>query len=138
MFRHGYTYSGHAASCAAALTNLDILEREGLVARVAELDPVLASGLRGLETHPVVDSARAAGLLAAVVLSEDALEEDPGLLDAVVRAALERGIITIGLRGAYGVLQISPPFVITESEIDHMLSGLADAVAEVATERGLS
>jgi len=137
MFRHGYTYSGHAASCAAALTNLDILERECLVARVAELDPILASGVRGLETHPVVDSARAAGLLAAVVLSEDALEEDPGLLDAVVRAALERGIITIGLRGAYGVLQISPPFVITESEIDYMLSGLGDAVAEVATERGL-
>ena len=136
LFRHGYTYSGHAASCAAALANLDILEREGLVARVAELDPILASGVRGLESHPVVDSTRAAGLLAAVVLSEDALGEDPGLLDAVVRAALERGIITIGLRGAYGVLQISPPFVITRSEIHHMLSGLAEAVAEVSARRG--
>ncbi len=136
IFRHGYTYSGHAASCAAALVNLDILEREGLVARVAELGPILASGVRGLESHPVVDSTRSAGLLAAVVLSEDALAEDPGLLDAVVRAAFRRGIITIGLRGAYGVLQISPPFVITESEIDHMLGGLADAVSVVATERG--
>ena len=136
LFRHGYTYSGHAASCAAALANLDIIEREGLVARVAELDPVLASGVDGLTTHPVVDTTRAAGLLASVVVSEDALQEDPGLLDAIVRATLDRGIITIGLRGAYGVLQISPPFVITESEIDFMLSGLSEAIAEVSAERG--
>ena len=138
MFRHGYTYSGHAASCAAALANLDIIERENLVARVAELDPILAAGVDGLSSHAVVDGTRAAGLLASVVLSEDALQEDPGLLDAVVRAALARGIITIGLRGAYGVLQISPLFVITESEIDLMLSGLSEAVAEVSTTRGFA
>ena len=138
MFRHGYTYSGHAASCAAALANLDIIEREGLVARVAELDPFLASEVGHLTSHAVVDDTRAAGLLASVVLSEDALQEDPGLLDAVVRAALKRGIITIGLRGAYGVLQISPPFVITEPEIDLMLSGLSEAIDEVSTARGLA
>src|SRR5205807_2286173 len=34
IFRHGYTYSGHAASCAVALANIDIIERENLVARV--------------------------------------------------------------------------------------------------------
>ena len=138
MFRHGYTYSGHAASCAAALANLDIIEREGLVARVAELDPFLASEVGHLTSHAVVDDTRAAGLLASVVLSEDALQEDPGLLDAVVRAALKRGIITIGLRGAYGVLQISPPFVITQPEIDLMLSGLSEAIDEVSTARGLA
>ena len=136
MFRHGYTYSGHAASCAAALANLEIIEREGLVARVAELDPVLASEMNGLTSHTIVDTTRAAGLLASVVISEDALQEDPGLLDAIVRSALDKGIITIGLRGAYGVLQISPPFVITESEIDFMLSGLSEAIAEVSAERG--
>src|SRR5450759_1648888 len=42
VFRHGYTYSGHATACAAALANLDILEREGLVGRAAALEPVLA------------------------------------------------------------------------------------------------
>ncbi len=136
MFRHGYTYSGHAASCAAALANLDILEREGLTARAAELEPILAAVVAGLANLPVVDATRAAGLLAAAVLSEEALQEDPGLLDAVVRSAWDKGIITIGLRGAYGVLQISPPFVITPSEIDHMVDGLAEAVAEVSAERG--
>ena len=136
MFRHGYTYSGHAASCAAALANLDILEREGLTTRAAELEPILADGVAGLANLPVVDDTRAAGLLAAAVLSEEALQEDPGLLDAVVRSAWDKGIITIGLRGAYGVLQISPPFVITPSEIDHMVDGLAEAVAEVSAERG--
>lgn len=138
MFRHGYTYSGHAASCSAALANLNIIEREGLVARVAELDPILAAGVDELSSHAVVDGTRAAGLLASVVLSEDALQEDPGLLDAVARAALRRGIITIGLRGAHGVLQISPPFVITESEIELMLEGLSEAIAEVSEVHGFA
>ena len=106
------------------------------MARVAELDP--GPGLRRgrSHAHPVVDTTRAAGLLASVVLSEDVLQEDPGLLDAIVRSALDRGIITIGLRGAYGVLQNIPPFVITESEIDLVLSGLSEAISEVSAERG--
>ena len=45
VFRHGYTYSGHAAACAAAMANLDILEREDLIGRVRILEPVLASAL---------------------------------------------------------------------------------------------
>ena len=138
IFRHGYTYSGHAASCAAALANLDIIEREGLIERVGELESVLGSEVERLEAHSIVDTTRSAGLLAAVVVSEDALEADPGLLQAVADAALDRGVITIGLRGAYGVLQISPAFVITEIEIKHMVTELGEAIAHVTKERAIS
>ncbi len=48
VFRHGYTYSAHPASCAVACANLDLIEREQLVARVAQLEPVLADALQPL------------------------------------------------------------------------------------------
>ena len=46
MWRHGYTYSGHAAACAAALANLDMIEREGLVEGANELERELAECAR--------------------------------------------------------------------------------------------
>ena len=57
-FRHGFTYSGHAACCAAGLANLDILEREELVARVAELEPVLADAVAPLRELDLVAEVR--------------------------------------------------------------------------------
>ncbi len=66
-FRHGYTYSGHTASCAVALANLDLIEREALVARVAALEPVLAATLAPLADHPLVSEVRAGTALLAAV-----------------------------------------------------------------------
>ena len=114
MFRHGYTYSGHPTACAVACANLDLIEREQLVARVAALEPVLADALAPLAAHPLVGEVRAGtGLLAAVEIDEDARAADPGLGPRLVTAIRERGVITRLLRGA--ALQISPPFVITEA-----------------------
>jgi adenosylmethionine-8-amino-7-oxononanoate aminotransferase len=110
VFRHGYTYAGHATACAVALANLDVIEREGLVQRVRTLEPVLAEAMRSLESHPAVAQVRAGvGLLAGVELA------DPSKLQAVIDAAYERGVLVRGIRGV--ALQVSPPFVITEDEI---------------------
>jgi putrescine aminotransferase len=109
-FRHGYTYSGHATACAVGLANLDVIEREGLVQRVRELEPVLAAALTPLAGHPAVADVRTGvGLLGAVELAE------PSKLQAVIDAAYERGVLVRGIRGV--ALQVSPPFVITEDEI---------------------
>ncbi len=116
MFRHGYTYSAHPASCAVALANLGLIEREQLVARVAELEPVLAATLAPLAGHEMVGEVRAGtGLLAAVEIAEDARAADPGIGQRLVAAIRDRGVITRLLRGV--ALQVSPPFVITEDEI---------------------
>ncbi len=110
VFRHGYTYSGHATACAVGLANLDVIERESLVERVRTLEPVLAAALRGLDSHPSVAEVRAGvGLLGAVELA------DPTKLQAVIDAAYERGVLVRGIRGV--ALQVSPPFVITDEEI---------------------
>ena len=130
VFRHGYTYSGHAGAAAAGMANLDILEREGLVARVASLEPVLDRAVRGLAGAPGVGDIRTVGLTAAVAFRSDLLAADPGLPERAVVAALRHGVATRVLRGH--ALQISPPFVITEAEITTMVDGLGAALEDVA------
>jgi putrescine aminotransferase len=130
MFVHGYTYSGHATACAAAMANLDIIEREGLVARVASLEPVLDKAVRRLAALPLVGEIRTVGLTAAVAMKPDRLAADPGIPARVVAAALRHGIATRVLRGH--ALHISPAFVITEGEIDTLVDGLGAALEDVA------
>src|SRR5499427_4628824 len=134
VFRHGYTYSAHPTSCAVALANLDLIEREELVARVAGLEPVLARAMAPLAEHPLVADVRAGtGLLAAVEIAEEARAADPGLAPRLVTAIRERGVITRLLRGA--ALQISPPFVITEAEIARIAEVFRAAFDAVAVTR---
>jgi adenosylmethionine-8-amino-7-oxononanoate aminotransferase len=125
VFRHGFTYSGHATACAVGLANIEVIEREGLVQRVRELEPVLADALRPLADHPAVAEVRTGvGLLAAVELA------DASKLQAVIDAAYERGVLVRGIRGV--ALQVSPPFVITEDEIETAASVFGEALAAAA------
>jgi putrescine aminotransferase len=131
IFRHGYTYQAHPTACAAGLANLDVLEREQLVARVRDLEPVLAARLAPLARLDLVAEVRTgAGLLGAVEIAESARTADPGLGARMVRAIRERGVITRLLRGV--ALQVSPPFVITESEIARIAEAFGDALDEAA------
>jgi len=129
MFVHGYTYSGHAAACAAAMANLDILEGEGLVARVASLEAPFDAAVRRLEGAPLVGEVRTVGLTAAVAIAPDRLAADPSLPAKVVGAALRHGVATRVLRGH--AIQISPAFVITEDEISTMVDGIGSALEDV-------
>ena len=88
IFRHGYTYSGHSGAAAAAMANLDIIEREDLVGRVAALEPKLDASVRRLASAPSVGEIRTVGLTAAVALKPDVLERDPTAPDKIVAAAL--------------------------------------------------
>jgi adenosylmethionine-8-amino-7-oxononanoate aminotransferase len=125
VFRHGYTYSGHTTACTVALANLDLIERERLVERVRDLEPVLESALRPLESHPLVAEVRAGlGLLAAVELA------DGSKLNQVVDEARARGVLLRGLRGV--ALQISPPFVITEDEIATLARVIGESLDAVS------
>ena len=131
VFRHGYTYSGHPAAAAVALANLDLIEREQLVERVAMLEPVLAAKMAALTSLPLVGAVRAGtGLLAAAEIAEDARAADPAIGQKLVLAVRKRGVITRLLRGV--ALQVSPPFVITEAEIDRIVAAFAGAFDEVS------
>jgi adenosylmethionine-8-amino-7-oxononanoate aminotransferase len=116
VWRHGYTYSGHAAAAAAALANLDVLEQEDLVAGVRELEPVLTDAFGELGQHHLVKEVRSGvGLLAAVQLDPDAASADASLLAGVIKELRGRGVLTRAL--VDGSLQISPPFVVTPEQL---------------------
>jgi adenosylmethionine-8-amino-7-oxononanoate aminotransferase len=130
VFRHGYTYSGHATACAAAMANLDILEREQLVERVRSLEPLFDREVRRLEQAPLVSEVRTVGLTAAVELSSAARSGDPTVVEKVVAAAWGHGVATRVLRGV--ALHLSPAFVITEEQITALVDGLGAALEDVA------
>lgn len=122
MWRHGYTYSGHATVAAAALENLDILEREGLCARALELEAGLADALAPLAEHPLVAEVRAGtGVLAAVQLDPEAMAEEPNLAADVSAACREAGVIVRTLVG--GAVAVSPPLVIDDDDLKELTEG---------------
>jgi adenosylmethionine-8-amino-7-oxononanoate aminotransferase len=130
-FLQGGTYAGHPGACVAGLANLDILERERLVERVRELEPVLRDLLAPLRALEGVADVRSAGLAAAVELDAELLAADPGTTVAAVLAARRRGVLTRALRGV--ALQISPPFVVTADELSTIVDGIAAAIREAVS-----
>ena len=123
LWRHGYTYSGHTASCTAALVNLDIMEREGLPARARQLEQELMDALQPLQSHPLVDHVRGGvGAMAAVQLDLEAVAADPTLAARAANASREAGVITRAIAG--GGLQASPPLIITPEQVEELAAGL--------------
>ena len=116
--RHGQTYSGHATVCAAALANIDILEREELVPRGRDLEGELLSTLAPLAEHPLVGDVRGGtGLLAGIALDRDAVAADAGLAARASASIRSHGVI---LRALIDTLAVSPPLTISSSEIELM------------------
>jgi putrescine---pyruvate transaminase len=129
-FLQGGTYAGHPGACVAGLANLDILEREALVERVAELEPVLRELLEPLRGLDGVADVRSAGLAGAVEFDPALLAASPGAPAAAVLEVRRQGVLTRALRGV--ALQLSPPFVVTPDELEEIVAGVAAGVRAAA------
>ena len=136
---HGYTYSAHPLAAAAALTNLGIIDRDDLVTQAGKRGAYLHERLQdSFSGHPLVGQVRGYGLIAAVefVASREPLRAfDPGLRVAARVTAESRanGVITRALP-ASDTIAFSPPFVVSESEIDEMVEVTRRALDTVAAE----
>jgi putrescine aminotransferase len=129
-FDHGQTYSGHPVCCAAALANLDVLERERLVERTRAREGDFLAMLSELTSHPLVAGVRGGvGLMAAIALEPDRLEADPDLPARLWSSAREHGLLTRWLRDGVAV---APPLVIEDTEVDEIVDSLSAALAAVA------
>ena len=119
FLRHGYTYSGHATVCAAALKNIEIMKREQLVQRAQHVGQRIEAGLAALSFDGTLTGYRGAGAIWAGKL--------PDSLDAtVVRdAMITKGVIA---RSIPGVIAFCPPLVITDAQVDTMLDVFASVV----------
>ena len=139
---HGYTYSAHPLAAAAALCNLDIIEKDGLVGQAAERGAYLQRRLREeFADHPMVGEVRGQGLVAAVEMVQSkeplrAFEPHHTVAVRVTRRCLDLGVITRALPMA-DTIAFSPPFVVSEAELDEMIGGARRAVDDVAAELGL-
>ena len=122
VWRHGYTYSGHAAVAAAALANLAIMEREDLPGRALQLEKDLAEALAPLADHALVAEVRAGtGVLAAVQLDPERVAADPALAAKVGVGARDAGVFIRPL--VAGAIAVSPPLVITAEDLDLLHGG---------------
>jgi putrescine aminotransferase len=131
---HGFTYSGHPVSAAAALANIDILEKENLVAKVRdEAAPHFQRRLRALASHPAAGEVRGEGLIGAIELlpkgGRPALVAPPVLGVRAAALARDEGVIVRGIRD---LIAISPPLVITASEIDFLFDAISRVLDRVA------
>ncbi|HEU0010852.1 MAG TPA: aminotransferase class III-fold pyridoxal phosphate-dependent enzyme, partial [Verrucomicrobiae bacterium] len=125
-FSHGFTYSGHPATAAAAMANLDLLERDQLIPRVRdEIGPYFRQKLGEFAGHPALGEVRSNGLIGALELlpqnGKAGLNPANPLGAKAARLAREEGVIVRGIRD---LIAVSPPFIITKEEIDLLFAAL--------------
>jgi len=144
-FLHGITFGGHPLCAAIALRNLEIFERDGILDNVRSLEQRLEERLRTLRSLPIVGDVRGMGFFWAVELVKDAAE---GRFDADQRERLLRGflpgrLLEAGLiarpddRGD-SVVQVAPPLISDSDQLDAMVDGLGDALAEAGERLGVA
>jgi beta-alanine--pyruvate transaminase len=127
---HGYTYSGHAAASAALIATLDIYRSEKLFERARELEPYWQDAVHSLRQAPNVIDVRDIGLVGAVELAP--LEGRPGARGYDVLCRAFAGGLLVRVTG--DTIALSPPLIISESQIDELVEKLRTAIADSSKE----
>lgn len=131
-FWHGYTYSAHPLSCAAALACLDLYQAESLFTRAGEgIGDYLADALHGLRDLDGVIDIRNYGLLGAVELAPRDEQPLPGA--RVFARAWENGLM---VRGLGNTIAVSPPLIVERAHIDEFADKLRRSIREALDDTG--
>lgn len=117
---HGFTYSGHPASCAAGVANIAVIENEGLVDRARHIGEQFENGFRALVGDDMIQGYRGVGAIWAAELGRDSIP--------VRDAMLDRGVVSRPIGEA---LAFCPPLIITDTEIGTIFDRLADTLKNV-------
>jgi len=137
IFQHLHTYGNHPVSCAVALRNIEIMQRENLIRNSSEMGVHFLDGLRTLESHPIVGEARGTGLWTALDLTTDKKSRAPFPQDrilSIINRAKEKGVIIKTMGQA---LEFAPPLIIQRGEIDEAVKILDQCITEEARDMGL-
>jgi len=138
VFAHGYTYTGHPASCAVALEVLDIFAERDLLGHVRRVGPRLQEGVRTLAGHPLVGDVRGVGLVAGVELVPDkpgrgAFDPSGTAGSLFVARAQANGLI---VRNLQDTVALCPPLIVSESEVEELLRRFTKALEETTDSLG--
>ncbi len=137
-FLHGFTFAGHPVSSAVALKNIQIFEDEDILGNVNRLSPYFRKGLETLLDLPIVGEVRGEGFFFGIELVKDkdtkaSFDDDEA--ESLLRGYLSGALMDAGLicraddRGD-PVVQLAPPLICTEVEIDFMVNTLHDVLSE--------
>ena len=132
----GFTYSGHAVACAAALKNIEIMERENLRQHVRDTGPALLRELQVLNNLPIVGDVRGSHFMVGVELVTDkstkvGFDATVGSAQRVFKRCLIKGLI---VRPVGNVVVLSPPLIFTEQHCRQVAATLYDSINETAVE----
>jgi beta-alanine--pyruvate transaminase len=123
-FFHGYTYSGHPMACAASIGTLDTYQEEGLLTRATELAPYWEERLHALKGLPHIIDIRNIGLVGAIEFDPVPGTPTKRAYERFVRA-FENNIL---VRQTGDIIALSPPLIISKSEIDELFDTLTSVL----------
>ena len=131
---HFNTFGGNPVSCAAGKAVLEVVDREKLQQRCAQMGDRLVDGLLGLmDRHEVIGDVRGSGLMLGIELVKDRESKEPATAECaqVLERSKELGLL-IGKGGFFGnVLRIKPPMCISEADVDFLLAVLDQSLSEL-------
>jgi adenosylmethionine-8-amino-7-oxononanoate aminotransferase len=131
IFFDVHTFGGHPVSAAAALANLEIIEREGLVENAASVGTYMIGLLDGLRAHPIVGDVRGLGLFMAVELGRDGRDDlTPDMRLGNQVAALARGM-GLFVRPLGGTILLGPPLIFTKAQAERTVEILDTVLSAV-------
>jgi 4-aminobutyrate aminotransferase len=129
-----YTMAANPVACAAALANLDEIDRLGLVAQAGRTGGYLLDQLRGLQQrHTLIGDVRGLGMMLGLETVRDRETKEPAdrEMAKIVMRAFELGLVVF-YGGIYSnVMEITPPLIITSAEVDEGVAILDQAIGEV-------
>jgi beta-alanine--pyruvate transaminase len=126
---HGYTYSAHPLACAAGLATLDLYRDERLFERARALEPLWADAAMGLKGLPNVLDIRCVGLTAGIDLASRPDAVGQRAYEAMELAFTKQNLV---IRITGDSIALTPPLIVSESEIGEIFGKVADVIRAVA------
>jgi acetylornithine/succinyldiaminopimelate/putrescine aminotransferase len=123
---HGTTFGGGPLACRLALEVINVIQEEGLIAKVNEMGGLLVQGIKKLAAkHNLIGEIRGMGLMIGVQIGDDAPE--------LVKRLLKKGFIANAAHDT--VLRLLPPFIISSDDISKFLAALDETLSELESEK---
>ena len=144
-FLHGFTFGGHPVSCAVALANLDIFEKENLLQHVLDNEPLFRAALETLQDLPIVGDVRGAGYFYGIEMVRDretkasfSAEESELLIRRLLsESLLDEGLICRADDRGDPVIQLSPPLIAGPEQFEEITTALRKTLLRGMAEIGM-
>jgi len=135
VFSNGFTYSGHPIACATAIANIEVIRRDDICGHVRDVGPYFVERLRELRSVPIVAAVRGDHLMACVECHAPG-ENGPTARNQALAQRVDAYCEAAGLlvRPYENLCIMSPPLVITRSQIDRIVDIMADAIARAESD----